>query len=130
MPGTILEVGKAIWVSDSGEETKPFEGSGHIELEGWSLAAGAHFSAEELFEIAKEYPGRGPITFGDSIPQKREPTDLELIELNNLLDQFDATCHEVYALQFNERLEELSRDTGLSIPDIKKRVKEYRDWNS
>lgn len=56
-----------------------------------------------------------------------ELTDLDLIELSTFLDQLDATGHEAYVLQFNERLEELSRDTGLPIPDIKKRVKEYRE---
>lgn len=56
----------------------------------------------------------------------RELTDLDLAELSSFADKLDASGHEVYAIQFNEHLEELARETGLSIPEIKNRAREYR----
>lgn len=59
--------------------------------------------------------------------QGRELTDVDLAELNTFLDKLDATGHEVYTIQFSERLEELSKETGLTIPEIKNRGREYRN---
>ncbi len=56
---------------------------------------------------------------------KQQLTDLDLIDLCSYADKLDATGSELYAIQFNERLEELERLTGLSIPEIKNRAREY-----
>ena len=56
----------------------------------------------------------------------RELTDSDLVDLCTFADKLDATGHEVYALQFDEHLNDLMRETGLSIPEIKNRAREYR----
>lgn len=57
----------------------------------------------------------------------RELTDSDLVDLCTFADKLDVTGHEVYAIQFNEHLEELARETGLPIPEIKNRAREYRN---
>ena len=53
-------------------------------------------------------------------------TEFDLIDLSMILDKLDATGASVYALQFNDRLQEISERTGLPIPDIKSRVRQHR----
>jgi len=62
-----------------------------------------------------------------SKPPARWLTESDLIELCSFIDKLDATGHEVYALQFNEHLEDLARGTGLSIQEIKNHAREYRE---
>ena len=57
----------------------------------------------------------------------REPTTVELIELNTFADKLNATGSSVYAIQFDERLQELARDTGLSIQELRNSAREYRN---
>ena len=63
---------------------------------------------------------------GESDVPLVELSDLDLADLNVYCDKLDNTGSQVYAIQFNEFLEELSRTTGLSIPEIKNRAREYR----
>lgn len=67
------------------------------------------------------------IKLGEKAEPTRELTDLELADLCSFADKLDATGHTAYAIQFDERLQELGRETGLPIPQIKIRAKEYRD---
>lgn len=60
------------------------------------------------------------------VKEKRGITDLQLAELCSFADKLDATGNTVYAIQFNEYLDELSKETGYSIPEIKNRVRDYK----
>ncbi len=55
-----------------------------------------------------------------------ELTDVDLIDLCSYLDKLDTTGNQIYAIQFNERIEELMKSTGLSMPEIKNKAREYR----
>jgi len=47
--------------------------------------------------------------------------------LSTLADKLDSTYSQVYALQLNERLSTIALDTGLSVKEVKRRVREYRE---
>ena len=77
-------------------------------------------------ESCSVFAGKIRAHLDESKKKKNELTELDLIDLCSFADKLDATSSEVYAIQFNERLEELTRLTGLSVPEIKNKAREYR----
>lgn len=58
--------------------------------------------------------------------EKKEIPITDIIDIVSLGDKLDVTGHEVYAIQITERLEEVARITGRSIPEVKNKVREYK----
>ncbi len=58
---------------------------------------------------------------------KKEIAVTDLIDLDSLANKLDATGSEVYAIQFNERLEEIARETGRTVPEVRKAARRYRN---
>jgi len=90
----------------------------------------------DLLTILDEFDSEACSTFAGKIraqmgkaneATKTEIPVTDLIDLSSLADKLDATNHEVYAVQFNERLEEIARETGCTIPEVRNAARQYRN---
>ena len=60
------------------------------------------------------------------VQKKTDIPVTDIIELCSLADKLDATGSGVYATLFDERLQEIARVTGQTIPEVKNAARAYR----